>query len=550
LEPAKPPNEYRLCECLRCATVAHYRLAYTIEKNAIGEPTCRACFWTAWSQEAVAMARVPAQVLAVEEVSAAAVEHGFEYLGPLTSRLWSGDPHLTRCLTCGKLEAQRLGDIDFGCPCRTNRRVASTPADRGKKDLFKLSGIAAVKRWDHERNDPTLFETLTVRARTVVWWTCASCGEPFQAAVCNAPHEIDCPACTERGRAVRATEWERMKATPVAAVSELLAAWEDDADPAAVMVASGRLHLFRCPEGHHPRVTPSTFLRSGCPHCQAAETRSTGRANHSIESHAPEIASQWHPTRNGNLELEQIGINSVRRVWWLDPVCGHEWEETVRNRDKYERLRCPTCRTILDSLTWRYPELAAEWADSNPVSAWHVRPFGKTRFMPSWVCSADPLHVWTATLGSRSSGSDCPECRVAGKSAVELAYGKVAAAVFASVRSGPIVRHESFRRRPSWSIDILVAEQDGLPPLALEYDGAFWHQSEAKRAVDIGKTHDLLDAGYLVARLREHPLPPLGIDHQRYSEFVVYPTAPDPEAVMRQVSNWRETIAEAHATPS
>lgn len=34
--------------CRRCGVVAHYRLAYILEKTQIGEPVCRACYWPGW----------------------------------------------------------------------------------------------------------------------------------------------------------------------------------------------------------------------------------------------------------------------------------------------------------------------------------------------------------------------------------------------------------------------------------------------------------------------------------------------------------------------
>src|SRR4051812_38553751 len=52
------PQKWWLTRCLRCGVVAHYRLAYVLEKNVGGEATCRACFWETWTQQAVAMGAV------------------------------------------------------------------------------------------------------------------------------------------------------------------------------------------------------------------------------------------------------------------------------------------------------------------------------------------------------------------------------------------------------------------------------------------------------------------------------------------------------------
>ena len=56
LELAEPYNsrgsyrkgDWLLTRCRRCGVVAHYRLAYILEKTELGEPVCRACFWPGW----------------------------------------------------------------------------------------------------------------------------------------------------------------------------------------------------------------------------------------------------------------------------------------------------------------------------------------------------------------------------------------------------------------------------------------------------------------------------------------------------------------------
>ena len=143
--------------------------------------------------------------------------------------------------------------------------------------------------------------------------------------------------------------------------------------------------------------------------------------------------------------------------------------------------------------------------------------------------------MWTASLASRSSGTGCPDCREHGKSRVELDHFAAVQRAFERARSGQAVRHEAFRRRPAWLVDI-TTELPGGQKLAIEYDGAYWHAD--KGAIDLEKSLDLLTAGYLVVRLREHPLPPLPLTDNRYVEFAVYSSAPDPEATIGRVKEW------------
>jgi predicted RNA-binding Zn-ribbon protein involved in translation (DUF1610 family) len=243
--------------------------------------------------------------------------------------------------------------------------------------------------------------------------------------------------------------------------------------------------------------------------------------------------------RPSNITAELITATSSREVVWRDPKCGHEWIATVRERQKVPRWRCPECRTILDSLAFHFPEIAAEWSDANPLSAWKVRPTGTTSFAPEWRCTTDPSHVWTATLSQRTSArSRCPMCRTAGKSWIELDYAEVAVAVFGNATSGRKIVHKGFTAHAYWYPDITVTLTDGRL-LLIEYDGAYWHAPKA--VVDKAKTRDLLLAGALVVRLREEPLPLLELSDPRLLQIVV-PSGPhNLSDVLEQIRSWTKS---------
>lgn len=535
VEPVRSPTVAVLMRCRKCGTPAHYRLDYVVGNNEAGIPTCRACFWRTWAAGQRALLDRPAP--SIEQVRSYVEAKGYEYLGPLTSPSLADDPHHVRCRACGKISAERVGDFGSGCGCSRNGKSASksrvnTTKSRARPELFKDSGCAVIAWWDHAQNSEADFETASLQARRVVAWKCPTCSYRFTEAIAEMVRWTQCPRCERERREDWGVLYEALKSTMVTDHPGLAAAWDDPKDPATVPIVGGwGNYRFACGNGHHPRLSPYTFLRSGCPHCRGAKTRKSGR-NPRLAQECPEIASQWHPTRNGKRTPEDVPHNSKITAWWRDPDCGHEWEAVVTDRNKYQRYRCPQCHTILDSLAYQYPLLAQEWSADNPLSAWQVRPHGQTAFEPEWVCTNNSAHVWHASLTSRTNGSDCPECRQAGKSAVELDYFAAAKTVFGSARSGVKLRSKQFSRRPAWTADIIVGLQAG-EELVIEYDGAYWHR--AKGDVDRAKSLDLLAGGYRLVRLREHPLPPLDIKDSKYAELVVYSTAPDPERVMERI---------------
>ena len=50
------------------------------------------------------------------------------------------------------------------------------------------------------------------------------------------------------------------------------------------------------------------------------------------ETH-PEVAKQWHPTKNSELTPFDIGAGSNKKVWWkCDKGDDHEWMSYIYNR--------------------------------------------------------------------------------------------------------------------------------------------------------------------------------------------------------------------------
>jgi len=203
-----------------------------------------------------------------------------------------------------------------------------------------------------------------------------------------------------------------------------------------------------------------------------------------------------------------------------------------------QRLRCPKCRSTLDSLAWHFPDLATEWSSYNPLSAWHVRLNATLPFIPEWICLSESSHGWNVTSTVRVRGSTYPFCRESEKPMTELCYFDALRSAFGEAFSGLALRSEAFTRRSVQVPGVTVPLGDGRP-LLVEYDGSFWHAENTD--VDFDKSHDLLATRALVTRLRERPLPALSLDSPDYLELAVSLTVPDPESTVRAILVWLES---------
>ena len=55
----------------------------------------------------------------------------------------------------------------------------------------------------------------------------------------------------------------------------------------------------------------------------------------------PKVASEWHPTKNGELKPDEVSHGSHKKVWWLCPK-GHPYDSIIKDRTG-KGSSCPQC---------------------------------------------------------------------------------------------------------------------------------------------------------------------------------------------------------------
>ena len=89
-------------------------------------------------------------------------------------------------------------------------------------------------------------------------------------------------------------------------------------------------------------VIASRTAGNGCPYCsrKRASERTASTEAYNLEVEFPEIAKEWHPTRNAHLLPHMVTPFSGRKVWWRCDH-GHEWNAVVSSRSY--GTGCPMC---------------------------------------------------------------------------------------------------------------------------------------------------------------------------------------------------------------
>ena len=101
---------------------------------------------------------------------------------------------------------------------------------------------------------------------------------------------------------------------------------------------SGREVWWLCKKGHsYPRRICDRTRKLGCPQCASKRAR----LDYNLLVNFPEIASQWHFAKNGELGPESVTRYSNKKVWW-QCVNQHEWQAVIQYR-VYKQPKCPHC---------------------------------------------------------------------------------------------------------------------------------------------------------------------------------------------------------------
>ena len=139
----------------------------------------------------------------------------------------------------------------------------------------------------------------------------------------------------------------------------------------------------------------------------------------------PELAKQWHPTKNGNLKPTEVTANSNKKVWWLlpydDPKTGKhfdfEWRASIHNRNFGSGCPCLNGQTIckgFNDLATINPELAAQW---HPTKNGDLKPTDITSGSKKkvwWLFPYDDPKTgkhfdfeWQASVNNRTKHNSC-----------------------------------------------------------------------------------------------------------------------------------------------
>ena len=190
-----------------------------------------------------------------------------------------------------------------------------------------------------------------------VWWICRKNHE-WPAQIKDRKNGSGCPFCwgTRPGpdndlafkKPDLAKEWHSVR--------------NGDLTAYQVTPYSSKKVWWKCLQGHEwPATVANRTAGYGCPYCAGKKTT----PDNNLAVKFPELAAEWHPTKNNKLTPYDVMPGSNRKIWWQCKR-GHPWLAMPLDRTS-KSSGCPKCKpqtsrpeirvfcelkTILDGVKW------------------------------------------------------------------------------------------------------------------------------------------------------------------------------------------------------
>lgn len=257
------------------------------------------------------------------------------FLPGSTEKVW------WKCSVCGKEWETTVGKrtSGSGCPECAKQKSLNTRNIRLIGKNGSLADEPVSKEWNYEKNGDLSPHDFARHSEKSVWWICSKCGYEWKAKISNRVNGRGCPRCANKvlikgnndlatKRPDIAAEWNRTR--------------NGNLTPDMFLVGSNRKVWWKCSVCGYEWKTEISARTSGrgCPRCAGQIVE---KGVNDLATVRPDIAAEWHPTRNGSLKPDMFLLGSSKKVWWKCSRCGREWQTTIGHRTGKRGTGCPEC---------------------------------------------------------------------------------------------------------------------------------------------------------------------------------------------------------------
>lgn len=350
------------------------------------------------------------------------------------------------------------------------------------------------KEWDYEKNEGKTPSDFSCGSGFEAWWICSKCGSNYKMRILHRTNGHGCKICghkraVESSRKTILSKTESLMATYPELAKEFDLSNNNGLTPDKLSKGSNKNVVWKCSNGHSWSDTISHRVSGrGCPYC--SNTKVLAGFN-DLKTKNPDLAKEWHPTKNGDLKPEQVLFKATLKVFWLCPKCNHVFFSSINERNK--GYGCPYCSghkidPDFNSFGALHPKLLKEWDyDKNLVSPFSISQSTRQKFY--WICPHG--HSYLASAHSRHSGFGCPIC----SQEKQTSFPEQCILFYLS----RIFEVKSRYKLDGHEIDIYIPSLK----IGIEYDGIRYHSSDKSIEKEKKKNKFLNEKGIRLIRIKE-----------------------------------------------
>jgi len=219
---------------------------------------------------------------------------------------------------------------------RTQLRSAC-PSCKNKTLINLFQQPSVLRYFDKKANKGVNAEKLPLKKS--VWWSCKKGPDHRWKARLKPQKGQFCPFC----RGSKASVTNSLALTPALA-KQLHKTLNGNLKAKDLSMRSFKLVWWNCKKGSdhqwQARINERTLQNAGCPFCRNHRVSHTNN----LAKIAPEIAAQWHPTKNGKLTPENVVAYTTKTAWFICEE-GHDYSKAINRRVRYD-LGCSVCAKL------------------------------------------------------------------------------------------------------------------------------------------------------------------------------------------------------------
>ena len=207
-----------------------------------------------------------------------------------------------------------------------------------------------IEEWDWKKNGHLTPSMFSLHSNDIVWWKCKQCGHSWRSMINTRtrPNGSGCAIC---GNIKKGKSFHKKYISANGSLLQNNTALTEDWHPTRngnlspndITAASPIKVWWLCRNcGHEWQASLNNRSKGvGCPCCGG---RVPKIGVNDLATINPILAKEWHPTKNAPLLPNAILPKSGKKVWWLCPQCGHEWQAPPHSRSAGHG--CPKCHKI------------------------------------------------------------------------------------------------------------------------------------------------------------------------------------------------------------